>query len=256
MRGASQPNSASRSTNVELWLIDCDQHADALAQIEQQKRLLPAGELHRAGLKRIATDAQRWLSGRIALRLLLESRLGVEQARAEFIIAPGGRPSLAGNAPDFSLADSNSWLLIGLSRIGRIGVDIETLRPVMLSKERAGRLVTAANGLTGEHAPALGEDGILAAWTRIEAFAKATATSLAACLSALGTAGHAGHPKTHGELEARAARMRIGAGVAVADLGLPGGLLGAVAVPVAAAGAMWHVEVMDAQAPELFAFRG
>ena len=256
VRGASQRNSASRPTNVELWLIDCDQQADALAQIEQQKRLVPAGELYRAGLKRDPTDAQRWLSGRVALRLLLESRVGSEQARAEFIIAPGGRPSLAGNALDFSLADSNSLLLIGLSRIGRIGVDIETLRPVKLSRERAGRLVTAANGLTGEHAQALGEDGILAAWTRIEAFAKATATSLAACLSALGTAGHTGHAKTQGELDAHAARMRIAAGVTVADLDLPGGLLGAVAVPVAAAEATWHVEVMDAHAPELFAFRG
>jgi 4'-phosphopantetheinyl transferase len=251
VRGASQPNSAGSSGDVELWLLDCDQQADALAKIERQKRLVPAAEHHRAGRKHDPADARRWLSGRIALRLLLESRVGLKEARSEFVVAPGGRPALAGDALDFSLSDRGAMLLIGLSRAGRIGVDIETLRPVAMTKVRAARLVAAANGLAAKHAQRLGDADIIAAWTRIEAFAKATATSLAACLSALGTAGHAGHPETIEELQAHAARTREAAGVVVADLSLEDGLLGAAAVPIAAAEPMPQVKVMDALALEL-----
>ena len=71
----------------------------------------------------------------------------------------------------------------------------------------------------------------LQAWTRVEAFAKATGPSLAAVLARLGIQGN-----DDGKLDPAAVQQRSSAAVAassleVRDLVLPAGLVGALALP-------------------------
>ena len=234
-----------RLDEIELWLIDRDAQAPALADIERRSPLLPPGEREQAARKVDRTDAARWLNGRIALRLLLKPRIGARAARLPFGVMGGGRPLIADCDLDFSLSDRGSMLLVAFSRVGRIGVDIESARPLNISPVRIARLVAAANGLAGEHCRQLIDPDMVVAWTRIEAFAKATADSLAACLSMLGTAGHIGHPATLDELRRHAARTRYDAAVSVRDLDLPHGLVGALATPVAAANVNLRIQILD-----------
>lgn len=218
---------------IELWLVDRDRLAGPLAGIDAHWHILPPDELARAAAMSTATDAMRWRRGRIALRLILAARSGPDTARSSFALMSGGRPALPAGTLDFSLSDAGSMLLIGLSCAGRIGVDIEVPRTLEMSPKRIARLIAAADGLAGTSDNAVHSTSPLQAWTRIEAFAKATAPSLASCLSALGTAGHAGHPSSLEELRARAEDVRNQAGILVRDLTLADGLRGAVAVPSA-----------------------
>ena len=90
---------------IELWLIDRDAQAPALADIERRRPLLPPGEREQAARNIDRADAARWLNGRIALRLLLEPRIGARAARLPFDVMGGGRPLIADCDLDFSLSD-------------------------------------------------------------------------------------------------------------------------------------------------------
>ncbi len=243
----SKGESVIQIDDIELWLLDRDAHAATLAGIEVGRQLLPSAERERAATKIDRADATRWLNGRIALRLLLERRVGARAARTPFLVNSSGRPVIAGCELDFSLSDSGSMLMIAMSRVGRIGVDSETIRSLKMAPVRVARLVAASNGLVGGRSRQLTDGNVVEAWTRIEAYAKATATSLAGCLSSLGTAGHIGHPTTIGELYEHAERMRIASGVSVHDLALPDGLVGAVVLPVAAVGLKPEVRILNEQ---------
>ena len=226
---------------VALYLVDCDRLAEALDAVEGRQHLLPSGEHQRAEMISPPPHSARWRCGRIALRLVLSRYIGAALARTPFLASPQGRPSVAGAAIDFSLSDSGPMLLIAVSQAGRIGVDIEQPRTLKMAPERIARLVAASKGLTDSAE----EVSPTQAWTRIEAFAKAAMPSLAACLSALGTAGHRGHPQSLAELEARASAVRAGANVTVQDLALGECLSGAVAMSVAVNGQIADVCAVD-----------
>ncbi len=240
---------------IELWLVDCVRLAEPLSHIETRARLLPPDECERAARILDPEDAVRWRIGRIALRVLLAVRANAKPARSSFHIEAGGRPVLAGADLDFSISDTGSVLLIALSRAGRVGVDIEVERELKMAPHRIARLIVASNGLVGPEGTALDERAATQGWTRIEAYAKATAPSLAACLSNLGTAGHRGHPITHDELRDRAQALRIAAGVTVCDLTLPDHLVGAAALPIALAASAPKVRLLDEVALGAFADR-
>jgi 4'-phosphopantetheinyl transferase len=238
---------------IELWLVDCSRLAEPLSHIEKQARVLPPGELERAARIVDPEDAARWRTGRIALRVLLAARANAQAARSSFRIESGGRPVLVNADLDFSISDTGSQLVIALSRAGRVGVDIEAERELKMAPHRIARLIVASNGLVGPEGTQLDERAATQGWTRIEAYAKATAPSLAACLSSLGTAGHRGHPITHDELREGAQRLRIAAGVAVYDLSLPDQLAGAVALPIALGSNTPKVRLLDEAALGAFA---
>lgn len=204
---------------VELWLLDREACRDALAAIETATPRLADDEIARAGAQ---PDGEIWRTGRIALRLLLEVRLGLALRRRPLAVSTSGRPALPECVGDFSVADSGAYLLIGLSRTDRIGVDVERARPLRMSQRRLALVRAAGEALGG--APA----SPLECWTRIEAFAKATGPTLAATLAGLGVQGH-GDGVLAPEDVTRRARDRIAAaGCAITDLVLPNDLVGAV----------------------------
>jgi phosphopantetheinyl transferase len=236
---------------IELWLLDRARQQPLLAGIEAQYPRLPAADLTRAAAMADQRRAELWLAGRTAVRLLLEARLGRGLQRAPFEQSPSGRPSIANCGFDFSLSDCGPFLLIGISACGRIGVDIEAARVIQMSAGRLPRLIASGEAL-GHHRSGATRITPLQAWTRIEAFAKASAPGVAVSLEALGVSGRAGDPETLADVRARARLHCIDVGVHVHDLSLTGNLIGALAQPrLASAAAETPPIVRDLDEPAI-----
>lgn len=128
-------------------------------------------------LKRIRDreERSRRAATYIALRILVAELLGRRHARAAMVRPLGGKPRLAGVPISFNLSHSGSFALIGLARRGRVGVDMEEARTLpMAPKHRsriveAGRVIGSDRDLTPER-----DVDVIQAWTRLEAFSKAT----------------------------------------------------------------------------------
>ncbi|MEQ1614981.1 MAG: hypothetical protein ABL904_19710 [Hyphomicrobiaceae bacterium] len=208
---------------VELWLLDRDMTADRLAAIEAATCRLSEDEINRVAAMSDRQQARLWAAGRTALRLLVEGRCGPSIRQQPFQYTPTGRPTIASSDIDFSVTDSGPYLLIAIACKGRIGIDIEQPREIKMPQERIDLIVAAGEGLAGFAAAPL------QSWTRIEAFAKATAPSLASALAMLGVQGHGEGRLEVRQVHERARQARIDAAVDVHDIPLPQALFGAVA---------------------------
>lgn len=232
------PAAALPHRDIELWLLECDRLSDLLFAIEGKVPRLAADEQARAAAMADRVDARRWLAGRIALRLLLDGCHSGIRGRA-FAKDSHGRLLAPSGGRELSLSDSRGFLLIGLSRIGRIGVDLELPRTLHMSASRIARIMAA-----GESLGAAGPSP-LQAWTRIEAFAKATGPTLAAVLARLGVQGTRGPRPSVDEIRARTRMATHDLGLQMLDLALPCQLTGALAMPRPAAAAA-TVRCLDA----------
>lgn len=119
-----------------------------------------------------------------ALRLLLLRRLGARLGLGPFDAGTSGRPSLPGAPLDFNVSHSGAFGLVGIADGGRIGVDVEVVRPVRLSVARRAGIEDAAIGLGGPLAES-GERRLLQSWVRLEAAGKLTGGGLADVLGRL-----------------------------------------------------------------------
>jgi 4'-phosphopantetheinyl transferase len=162
-----------------VWLLDLDPGAGLL---DGARAFLSTDERRRAERFRFERDRERFVAGRVQLRLLLGRYLGQPADAVQFAYGPRGKPSLRGPAGgiEFNLAHSGEAGLVAVGRECDIGVDIEsTVRDVAV-KEVAERFfspeeLTALEELTGENRRA----GFFRCWTRKEAFLKATGVGLA-----------------------------------------------------------------------------
>jgi 4'-phosphopantetheinyl transferase len=218
---------------TELWLVDLGRAAPALQALETvEPRLSPDD---RARARQLTGPRRRRdrLSAYIALRIALERLVGGRVRGAAFVRSAVGKPSLAQGSAAFSLSHSDGLALIGVTRTGAIGVDLERARSVRASAHHQHLIVAAGRGLAPMPLPAqnVGEAhrqaAFLQAWSRLEAFAKARGRGLARLLADVGARGRAATPA---QVEAAARRIVGEAGVKVHDLKLPAGLHGAVAL--------------------------
>lgn len=92
--------------------------------------LTPA-EQERARRFRVPGDARRWTATRVFLRRLLGRYLGVEPADVELVLGPHDKPAVdtAGTLGlAFNLSHSGGLALVGVTRAGAVGVDVEQPR--------------------------------------------------------------------------------------------------------------------------------
>jgi 4'-phosphopantetheinyl transferase len=171
----------------ELWLVELDRSEAALEALERTTPRL--SDDIRARLAAIAAeDARRERRlAHIALRILLERRLGSGIRNTPFVVAAKGKPSLAGVDASFSLAHTRQTALIGIADAGPIGVDIERSRPLWMPEARRAPIEAEAVALAAG-APLAEPDPdarFLKAWVRIEAAAKADGSGVGARLEHL-----------------------------------------------------------------------
>jgi 4'-phosphopantetheinyl transferase len=155
---------------------------------------------------------------------------------ARFVRGPGGKPRLAPGDIAFSLSHTEGLALIGVARAGAIGVDLERARTLRMSSRRRDDILAVGAGLAATPLgdPA-GDEALLRAWCRLEAFAKARGEGLAHVLRELGLrdAGSRQLPSAR-EIVVAARGLARQSGLEIADVKLPLGMHGAVAAVVAA----------------------
>jgi 4'-phosphopantetheinyl transferase len=193
---------------------------------EADRRLLSPAERERAD--RLVQPAHRiaFIAARAGLRRVLGALAGDDPADLDLRIAPGGKPWLAGVDPPLQFSLSHAGGLAAVAVAGfPLGLDIERLRPIDLAL--ADRFFAAAEAAElARLPPAVRERGFFQAWTRKEAYLKATGTGLAAALDGFVVSLAPGAPPALLEVRGDAAEA---AGWQLVHLELPPSHLGAVA---------------------------
>lgn len=160
---------------VRVWFADLtalSAHKGAM------RALLSADELERADRFLMERLTDRFVLRRGLLRLLLGRCTGRDPAELVFDYGTHGKPALPGG-PSFNLSDSEDSLAIAVAVEGRIGVDIERLRPIESADGIADRFFHATERAALQALGPEGRDeGFLLAWTRKEAFIKAAGVGL------------------------------------------------------------------------------
>jgi 4'-phosphopantetheinyl transferase len=138
---------------------------------------LSADERERAHRFVVEPARAQFVAARSALRAILALYLGRAPEDVRFVLGPVGKPSLANAASPlfFNLSHSREVALVAVTRSGEIGVDVEHVREMATRDAMAERFfhpneVAALQTLP----PDLRARGFFNAWTRKEAFLKAT----------------------------------------------------------------------------------
>ena len=172
-------------TRTRVWLVDLDAAMAVLDDLSSD--MPPPSGADRADLEGGANlPALRRLTAHRALRVAIAHHFGRGWAGAPIITGEHGKPGIASLPGDFSLSHSGGWALLATTDQTAIGVDLELPRAVLLSPPRTAAMITAAR-LASSDPDAIG--GILDAWVRLEAIAKATGEGIGATLAALGVRG-------------------------------------------------------------------
>lgn len=166
---------------VHVWLVDLDDAATALAQLEET---LTEDELERKRRFHFEGHRRQYVTCRGMLRRLLGHYLAEAPDRIRFSYSPRGKPYLAGSpTPElfFNLAHSHKLALYAFSTGMDLGIDIEYIHPIA----DAARIVRHYFSLREAQAyfslpqPGQKQLAFFRVWTRKEAFLKATGDGLA-----------------------------------------------------------------------------
>lgn len=154
--------------------------------------MLSTAERQRAARFRRLRDRQRYIVAHARLRELLAQRLGVGAGQVALGNNRHGKPELVGRQAasgwHFNLSYSDGaggrLALCAFSRRGRIGVDVESVRPLDETESLARQFFSSREyGLYRRLGPVDRLLGFFNGWTRKEAFVKALGTGLSHDLS-------------------------------------------------------------------------
>ena len=170
---------------AHLWRFTLDPPA---AVFERFAASLSDDEHRRAERFRAGHLRRRYIAGRGGLRAILASYLGVRPDVVAFQYGPHGKPSIASESTppfEFNLSHTHELAVCALCKMGRIGVDVEEIRPMEEhGRKLIGRFFSEVEQSEYLEVP---EPSRLTAffkgWTRKEAYLKAVGTGLATVLS-------------------------------------------------------------------------
>ena len=172
-----RPNPPLGAHDVHVWRVPLDDDARAasywslLSDEERRRATRFVRDIHR----------RRFIAAHGALRSILAGYVGIEPTALDFVTGAHGKPALrdvAGRPPlEFNLSHSDDLALVAIARAHAVGVDLERWSEGVEHLELAERFFSpgerrALRALA--HTPDLVEAGFFAAWTRKEAYLKAT----------------------------------------------------------------------------------
>ena len=170
--------------DVHIWTATLALPAARIASLAET---LSSDERQRAA--RFATQGlrERFIAARGQLRELLSSYVGVSPAAIRFDYGAEGRPSLAAPAArvgvHFNLSHSDDVAVYAVSRVKRIGIDVERVKHFPGMQPIAERFFSPAER---QQLATMSPDalplGFYCCWTRKEAYLKAMGSGLAAPL--------------------------------------------------------------------------
>jgi 4'-phosphopantetheinyl transferase len=176
-RWRPRPNPPLGAHDVHVWRVPLDDDARAASYWS----LLSDDERRRAARFVRDIHRRRFIVAHGALRSILADYVGIEPPALDFVSGEHGKPALrdpTGRPPvEFNLSHSDDLALVAVARAHAVGVDLERWSEDVEHLELAERFFSpgerrALRALA--HAPDLIEAGFFAAWTRKEAYLKAT----------------------------------------------------------------------------------
>ena len=160
--------------SLHVWRIEVRQPRDVLREL---RALLTPDEEERAERFRFDRDRDSFVCTRAALRTLAGSYLAVAPRDVSFSYADKGKPGLPGIS--FNVSHAGDVALAAFARSGRVGVDVEQMRPGADLRGLARRFFSPGENARLE---CLDGDafvtGFYRCWTRKEAFVKALGEGL------------------------------------------------------------------------------
>lgn len=172
------PLALSPSAEPLLLLVDC---RDPLPPVmgDGVLAILSPAERERFHAFRRPDDRDRFLRGRVGLRLLLAAWHGCTAAAVVIEMGGHGKP-FCPDGPQFNVSHSGDLILLALHPHCRVGVDVEQLRPGLEWQPIAQRVLTEPQRQALNQLPAAARpEGFLAQWCALEAELKAAGSGLA-----------------------------------------------------------------------------
>jgi 4'-phosphopantetheinyl transferase len=143
--------------------------------------VLSADEQARANRFMFDHDRSAFIVAHGTLRRILSDYLNVAPESLAFVVGPFGKPSISGSRGtaglEFNLSHSADLALIAVSRAGPVGVDIERLDSHVEHLDLAEQFFSPAERIALRSLPSelrARTEGFFNAWTRKEAYLKAT----------------------------------------------------------------------------------
>ena len=226
-------------SGVQIWTAQLE--SLSAGEIVELSASLDSAERARAARFHFGRDRRNYIASRGLLRRLLGAALDRPASAVVFEYGAHGKPALAAAFSrdlilHFNLSHSASWVMFALAWDREIGIDLES----------ATRLKRDVNGLTGLAARVLSarelviwhalpdtaarEAAFLRAWTRKEAYAKATGQGLFDTLTCIEVALDAVAPKSSLILHSSTKEGEIARHWVLHDLSAPDGFAAALAV--------------------------
>lgn len=165
--------------DVDVWLTGLLMSDAELAALA---RTLSGAELDRAGRFRRSLDRARFVARRGLLRAILARYVGVAPADIAYMTDAAGKPFLVDTCVSgmgFSTSSCDDLAVVAVARQPFMGIDIERVRPDVLSDALAAGVLSSAEAeaLLRRPEPARTWD-FFVCWTGKEAFAKAVGLGL------------------------------------------------------------------------------
>jgi 4'-phosphopantetheinyl transferase len=157
---------------MNRWFVRLDRPA---AQVAELAGLLDAAERDRAG-RLAGPQRRRFVVAHGVLRVLVGRATGLAPRAVRWRFGPLGKPEpeVSGAALHVNLSTSADLALIGISRTGPIGVDVERVRPEAPVVRWATRFFPPADRAAVLAVPPARATAVyFALWVRKEAWAKA-----------------------------------------------------------------------------------
>lgn len=167
--------------HVDIWLTSTELGEE---RVRAYAKTLTGLELARARKFKSAAKYREYVITRGLLRSTLHNVAGLDLAERDFSYGEHGKPGLDGieaaGAIAFNVSHSHGLALVALTVGGRLGVDLERIRPEVEWQELAQRYFSAAEcrDLQAQVDTNDARRRFFTCWTRKEAFVKALAAGV------------------------------------------------------------------------------
>lgn len=173
----------SPESDVRIWLADLDSIAPV--ELDELAGALDPSEHSRANQFRFAQDRHRFVARHGILRRLFGEMLSVPAAAIEFYHGPKGKPEIKSASEKgrlrFNLSHAAGFAIFALAWNRELGIDLESAaRLTNPSAGLASRILSPRELAIWQKFPDAEQrnGALLRAWTRKEAFSKATGRGL------------------------------------------------------------------------------
>lgn len=175
----SQPPAALElpsDKQVDLWRIQLGIDIDALRGFEE---LLSPEEAERAARFYFEADRNHFIVSHARMRQILARYLHVEPGQLNFFVNAYRKPFLDGGGLEFNLSHSGKLALLAVTRVRKVGVDIELIHPGIEIETIGNRFFSQSEMSELQSLPTdQHELAFFSCWTRKEAYIKAQGMGL------------------------------------------------------------------------------